>query len=157
MIRQNQLSMKRWFQYALVLAVMASMAASSQAEICPMKLQGGQGQPCGMSMPAMNLAHRHPSKAASGHDCCPKGATHHRAAQPQCPPFEISACMSSMTCCSLDPQPAQSSNLLAVEQPVVLGIAHQPLLPPSCTSMVHDAPLPSPENPVFRLKEDLRI
>ena len=146
--------MKRWLQYALVIVLVGSTAASSQAEICPMKWQSGQPKPCAM-MPALKMSHHHATQAA-GHDCCPKSATHYGAAQPQCRPVELSAGTSEMTCCSLDPQPAQSQ-VVSIKRPLTVAIAHATPATPSRASMVHASPLPTPQNPVFRLKEDLRI
>jgi len=146
--------MKQVLHSVLLLALVASMAASSQAEICPMKLQSGQTGACGASM---GIKHHHAAQTASGHDCCPRSPAHHTAPS-QCPPVELSACMSGMTCCSLDPQPIQSSlQVVAIEQPITFGTIKPPLLPLSRAGMMHATPLPTPGNAVFRLKDDLRI
>jgi len=142
-------------QRLFALVLVAGLVPWSQAEVCPMRLRTQSPDACGASMP---LADHHSHQAASDrHDCCPKTTVH--AKQSQCPPTEVRACNSGMTCCSVDPQPAGSVSVpKLVRSVVVLSMVSSSIdLQP-----VHEDSLAahlavSNENFVFRLKEDLRI
>jgi len=138
---------------ALLLAL--SVAPWSQGEICPMKLQSQRAQACGASSP--HLHHAAVAKAGE-HDCCPHGEAHKAMAHEQCLPVQLTACNSTMTCCSLDPQPSSSPQaVVAPQQPVVLAVRDVGLgLRARRVDVISSLKI-SFENSVFRLKEDLRI
>jgi hypothetical protein len=130
-----------------VLALMISLAAWSQAEICPMMLQG-RATACGHATAA--------TKPASSHyDCCPRAP-----ARTKLHSFNVRLAMGDhgMPCSSLEPPPASAPKISTfAQQQVVVGVLHA-FCPPALSQRRASADLaPSPGNPVFRLKEDLRV
>jgi len=139
-----------------VLLLVVLMVASSQAEICPMKLASQHADACVPAAAGMHHGH-HQAQMQHGHECCPSGHGH-VAAQTECPPAQITACNSKMTCCSIDPQPAGSTKSAQVPQPQATVAPRIAAAPPLVrVTGVAPATMPKLEDSVFRHKEDLRI
>jgi hypothetical protein len=152
-----EISMNLAFKRILVLALTLSTIPWVQGEVCPMQMQVRNVHACGA--PAANAhgaMHHHPT--SSSHDCCPKGKVE-QATEAQCPPVQISACNSAMTCCSVDPQPASAPQKATVtDRLVAVGVPDTTKLP-GLVRFDFSKPTPASliEIPVSRLKEDLRV
>src|SRR5574337_514292 len=109
--------MIRLAQRFVALMLVLSITAATQAAICPMKLQKQDAVPCSAPrMPNMQNDHR-----TAKHECCPSRHSH-PVVQRQCPPAQLSACNSKMTCCSVDPQPARSPEDGNIVQPDLAAV-----------------------------------
>ena len=151
--------MIRLSQRLLTLMLVVVMAAGSQAEICPMKLQSQRPDTCSSPvLQAQHAANHHNAQhARSPHDCCPP-ANQHATSQPKCPPVQLTACNAQMTCCSVDPQPPTTTKNAKVVQPeVAVGPAATPQPSLAKIAVATSAITISLEDSVFRHKEDLRI
>jgi hypothetical protein len=135
------------FKRIWILTVAVSLAAWSQAEICPMLLQG-HATTC-----ARVAATTQP--AASHHDCCPRSLAHVKS---HCARVNLAMGDHGMPCGSLDPPPASAPRIsTSAQQLVAVAMLHAFGLPAPSQRCASADPAPSPGNPVFRLKEDLRV
>jgi hypothetical protein len=135
------------FKRLWIFTLAVSLAAWSQAEICPMLMQGlatACARVAGTTQPP-----------ASHHDCCPRSLAHMKS---HCARVNLAMGDHGMPCWSLDPPPASTPKASPSSQPqVIVAVLHAFCPPAPSQRRASVDPAPSPGNPVFRLKEDLRV
>jgi hypothetical protein len=135
------------FKRIWILTLAISLAAWSQAEMCPMMMQG-RANACARVAAATQ-------PGASHHDCCPRSSAQVKS---HCAKTDLAMGDHGIPCSSLDPPPPSTPKASASSQPqVVLAVLHAFCPPATSAGRASAAPASSPGNLVFRLKEDLRV
>jgi hypothetical protein len=140
--------LKRVMGLVLVLSVSAWAHA-----VCPMMLFPQNVEDCGQHA-------AHPVAASSQtaeHDCCPRKRV--RMQHQQCDSTKLSSCLTIMSCCSVERQPASTPKVLqpATEIAVLGRVMNSALQSPSRAATLELSDAGPPLRGIMTLKEDLRI